>query len=66
MLEQIASVAFIGNIITCWDPFYEYELTLIPACISDHMPRKVRGEIAYPFPNFNWSLGMDKYFSNTV
>ena len=34
-------------------PFYHHGLTLIPAWISNHMPRKVWAEIAYPFPNFN-------------
>ena len=32
-------------------PFYHNGLTLTPAWISNHMPRKV--EITYPFPNFN-------------
>ena len=34
-------------------PFYHHGLTLIPAWISNHMPRKVWAEITYPFPNFN-------------
>ena len=34
-------------------PFYKHGLTLIPAWISNHMPRKVWDEITYPFLNFN-------------
>ena len=34
-------------------PFYHHGLTLIPAWISNHMPRKVWAEITYPFQNFN-------------
>ena len=34
-------------------PFYHHGLTLIPAWISNHMPRKVWAEITHPFPNFN-------------
>ena len=30
-----------------------YGLTLIPACISNHMHSQVWDEITYPFPNFN-------------
>ena len=33
--------------------FYHHGLTLIPAWISNHMPRKVWAEITYPFANFN-------------
>ena len=32
------------------DPFYEYCLTLIPAWIENHMPRKAWDEITYPLP----------------
>ena len=42
------------------DPFDQNGLTLIPAWISDHMPRKGWEEIAYPLSNFNpvevWEL----------
>ena len=33
--------------------FYWHELTLIPACLGNHMPSKVLTEITYPSPNFN-------------
>ena len=33
--------------------FYEHALILIPACISNYMPREVWDEITYPFLNFN-------------
>ena len=46
--------------------FSQYRLTLIPARISNHMPRKVWDEITYRFPNRQrlplWSLGMDVLF----
>ena len=34
-------------------PFYHHGLTLIPAWINNHMPRKMWAEITYPFPNLN-------------
>ena len=34
--------------------------------ISNHMPSKVWDEITYPFPNFSWSLEMEKYFHPTL
>ena len=34
-------------------PFYKHDLTLIPACISNHTPSKVWDRITYPFLNFN-------------
>ena len=36
--------------------------TLIIAWMSNHMPSKVCDEITYSFPNFNGSLGIDKWF----
>ena len=33
--------------------YYVYGLTLIPAWISKHIPRKVWDRITHPFPNFN-------------
>ena len=36
-----------------WDSYYWYDLTVIPAWISNHRPGKVWDEITYPFPNFN-------------
>ena len=36
-----------------WAHFYWHGLTLIPACISNHMPSKVWDGITYPFLNFN-------------
>ena len=41
---------------------YVQGLTLIPAWISNYMPRKVWDKITYPFPKLQqcWSLGMDK------
>ena len=33
--------------------FYWHGLTLITACISNHMPGKMWDEITYPFLNFN-------------
>ena len=46
---------FIMEVITHTNraPFYKHGLTLIPAWISNYMPGKVRGEITYPFLNFN-------------
>ena len=38
--------------------FYWHGLTLIPAGISNHMPRKVWDEIIYPFSNFNGVSGL--------
>ena len=34
-------------------PFYSHGWTLIPAWISNYVPRKVWDEITYPFLNFN-------------
>ena len=34
-------------------PLYQHGLTLIPAWISNYIPRKVWCEITYPFINFN-------------
>ena len=34
-------------------PFYSYDLTLIPAWISDYIRYKLWDEITYPFLNFN-------------
>ena len=34
-------------------PLYLHGLTLIPACINDHLPSKVWDGITYPFLNFN-------------
>ena len=34
-------------------PFYYHGLTLIPAWISNYIPRKAWDEITYPFLNFN-------------
>ena len=36
-----------------WGTFYQHSLTLIPACISNHLSGKVWDEITYPFLNFN-------------
>ena len=33
--------------------FYSFGLTVISACIGNHMFRKVWDEIIYPFPNYN-------------
>ena len=33
-------------------PFYQYGLTVIPAWITNHIPKKMWDEITYPFPNF--------------
>ena len=38
---------------TSWGYFYWYELNSIPAWICNYMPKKVSGQIIYPFPNFN-------------
>ena len=35
------------------DPFYSHGLTLTPAWISGHTPKKTWNEITYPFTNFN-------------
>ena len=39
-----------------WSLFHQHGLTLIPAWISNHMVSEVRGEIAYPFLNFNGAI----------
>ena len=39
---------------------YYHGFILIPAWIINYLHYKVWDEITYPFPNFNWSLGMDK------
>ena len=36
-----------------WDHFYQHDLTLIPAWISNYSHYNVWDEIIYPFPNFN-------------
>ena len=44
-------------------------LTLIPACIINHMPSKAWDEITYPFQNFNvcnWSSMLGQYEITTV
>ena len=33
---------------------HRQKITLIAACISNHMPGEVCDEIIYPFPNFSW------------
>ena len=55
------SVHWIFNVHTLMDTDVENFLLmpLLLTWISNHMPSKVWDEIAYPFPNFNWSLGMD-------
>ena len=42
-----------GAILDLCGHFYSHGLTLIPACISDNMPRELWDEITYPFLNFN-------------
>ena len=42
------------------DHFYQHGLSLISVFTSNRGPNKVWDEIAYPFPNFNGSFGMDK------
>ena len=37
----------------CSGPFYQHDLTLTPAWISNHIHYKMWDEITYPFPNFN-------------
>ena len=46
---------FILVLMTAVAPFTNMVLTLIPAWIGNHMPRKVWNGITYPFPNFNGS-----------
>ena len=41
------------NITDTCGPFDYHGLTLIPAWMSNHMPRKMLDEITYPFLNFN-------------
>ena len=36
------------------------------AWLSNYIHYKVWDEITYPFPNFCWSLGMDKLFHPTI
>ena len=53
-----------GNI---WDPFYQYDLTLIPACISNDMSNKVWNEITYPFSNFSGvTVGVWEWIINFI
>ena len=39
--------------VTTSGPFYQHDLTLIPAWISNYTHFNVWGEISYPFLNFN-------------
>ena len=39
-----------GQYYECRSPFYYHGLTLIPACICNHIHYKVWDEITYPFP----------------
>ena len=51
-LNTIEIISCVWNIqIATWSPFYKHVSTLIPACISNHMPSRVWDEIIYPFPN---------------
>ena len=55
-------------------PFYQHGLIVILAWINNHMPNKVRGEITYPFLNFNgatvevweWISNFIPYFAMDV
>ena len=50
-----------------WAPFTKQGLTLIPACISNHMASKVWDEITYPFPNLNgWSVEVWEWISHFI
>ena len=49
------------------DSFYWHGLTLILVWISNHIPRKVWDEIAYPFPNFNsYTIEVWEWISNFI
>ena len=43
----------IKEVTHAWGLFYQYELTLTPAWISNYNPYKVWDEITNPFLNFN-------------
>ena len=50
---------------TIWGPFYWHGLTLIPACISNHMLRKVWDKITHPSPNINgYTVEVWEWISN--
>ena len=60
-----------------WDPFYQHDLTLIPAGISNHTlipagisnhtPCKLWDWITYPFSNFNgFTVGVWELISNFI
>ena len=53
MHKRIATKQLRGHFNLTWDPFYWHGLTLIPAWISNYMPRKVWDEIIYLLLNFN-------------
>ena len=36
-----------------WAPLYSYDLTWIPACLSNHIHYKLSDESTYPLPKFN-------------
>ena len=48
-----ACIFVLGRQLNTSGPFYYYGLTLILACIINHMPNKVWGEITYLFPNLS-------------
>ena len=55
------------NVLHIWDPFYEHELTLIPAWINNHLPGKMWNEIAYLFTTFNDCIAAcEKQFNSTL
>ena len=50
-----------------YGPFYQCGLTLIPAWLSNHMPRNVWDEITYQFPNFNGAtIDVWEWISNFI
>ena len=55
--EFPAQMASYAENVSIWWRHHEHGSTLIPAWISNYMPRKVWYEITYPFLNFNGGSG---------
>ena len=62
----LSTVSFTDCLPEISGSFYWHGLIWIRAWISNHIPSKVWDEITYPFLNFRWSLGMDKWFHTTL
>ena len=53
LVAQVMSTDNLDAPFASWGPFYQGDLTVIPAWTSNHMIGNVWDEITYPFPNFN-------------